>query len=185
MLIPEVVKRGDLEIGRYEVMRAQFAAFDKNYKMDAGHGKLSREWSDVRPGQGLCRVARKATGQTWRLPTEKEAAGWYDKKDGENTLDYWAGYAPNPDDSEAPAESEGAGWHRATAETRGKFPGQGKEDEELVFDLGGNVAEWVADRMERVKWKAEARIVPRTRVRAARRQAEYIGFRVVRGAAKP
>ena len=42
MLVPEVVLRGDLEIGRFEVTRAQFAEFDKNYKFDAGNGKLSR-----------------------------------------------------------------------------------------------------------------------------------------------
>jgi len=29
----------------------------------------------------------------------KRSGRLYEKKDGENTLDYWAGYAPNPDDT--------------------------------------------------------------------------------------
>src|ERR1700687_4840723 len=36
VVIPEVVKRGEVEVGRFEVTRAQFAAFDKNYKVDPG-----------------------------------------------------------------------------------------------------------------------------------------------------
>ena len=31
-----LVKRGDLEIGRFEVTRVQFSEFDKAYKYDAG-----------------------------------------------------------------------------------------------------------------------------------------------------
>jgi formylglycine-generating enzyme required for sulfatase activity len=128
----------------------------------------------------------KLTGQTWRLPTEKEAAGWYDKKDGENTLDHWAGYAPNPDDaSRLRQKAKELAGNAPLLKTVGSFPGQGQEDQELVFDLGGNVAEWVAQADGKGKAEggsADCPADPRSSCAAA---AEYIGFRVVRGTAKP
>ena len=57
ILIPEVVKRGNLEIGRFEVTRAQFTAFDKNYKVEPGDGKLSRYWNHPGSSQDLRRLA--------------------------------------------------------------------------------------------------------------------------------
>ncbi len=69
--------------------------------------------------------------------------------------------------------------------TVGNFAGQGQEDQELVFDLGGNVAEWVALADGRGKAEggsADCPADPRSSCAAA---AEYVGFRVVRGTAKP
>jgi hypothetical protein len=31
------------------------------------------------------------TGQTWRIPYEDEVKSLYENREGENTLDYWAG----------------------------------------------------------------------------------------------
>src|SRR5208283_5382327 len=106
----------------------------------------------------------KLTGQSWRLPTEKEAAGWYDKKDGENTLDYWAGYSPNP---------------------VGSFPGEGQEDQEPVFDLGGNVAEWIATPDGKGRLEGGSADCPADARSNCRAAAEYVGFRLVRAVAKP
>jgi dipeptidyl aminopeptidase/acylaminoacyl peptidase len=186
VLIPEVVKRGDLEIGRYEVTRAQFAAFDKNYKVEGGTENYPANGVTFDQAKAYAEWLSKLTGQTWRLPAEKEAAGWYDKKDGENTVDYWAGYAPNPDDANRLRQKvKELGGNAPLLKTVGSFPGQGQEDQELVFDLGGNVAEWVA--MGDGKGKAEGGSAdcpadPRSSCVAA---VEYTGFRVVRGAAKP
>jgi formylglycine-generating enzyme required for sulfatase activity len=108
------------------------------------------------------------------------------KKDSENTLDYWAGYAPNPDDTNRLRQKvEELGGSAPLLKPAGAFPGQGQEDQELVFDLGGNVAEWVA--LPDGKGKAEGGSAdcpsdPRSTCAAA---TEYIGLRVVRGAAKP
>jgi formylglycine-generating enzyme required for sulfatase activity len=77
------------------------------------------------------------------------------------------------------------GGNAALLKPVGTFAGQGQEDQELVFDLGGNVAEWVA--LPDGKGKAEGGSAdcpsdPRSACAAA---GEYTGFRVVRGAAKP
>jgi formylglycine-generating enzyme required for sulfatase activity len=125
----------------------------------------------------------KLTGQTWRVPNENELAGIYDKKDGENTLDYWAGYSVNPDDTvrlrEKLKELPGLA---PLLKAVGSFAGQGQENEELLFDLGGNAAEWVltADGKGKVMGgSADCPADPRSSCTPA---PEYIGFRVVRGA---
>jgi formylglycine-generating enzyme required for sulfatase activity len=109
----------------------------------------------------------------------------YDKKDGENTLDYWAGYAPNSDDAtrlkKKMAELTAAA---PLLKPVGSFAGQGKEDEELIFDLGGNVAEWVLTLNGKGKiigGSADCPADPKANCTAA---PEYVGLRVVRGEAK-
>jgi len=185
VLIPEVAKRDDVEVGRFEVTRAQFAAFDKNYKVDPGTENYPASDVTFDRAKAYTEWLSKLTGQTWRLPTEKEASGWYEKKDGENTLDYWAGYAPNPDDTNRLRQKvKELGGTAPLLKPVGNFTGQGREDQQLVFDLGGNVAEWVA--LSDGKGKAEGGSAdcpadPRSSCTAAE---EYIGFRVVRGAAK-
>ncbi len=144
MLIPEVVKRGDLEIGRYEVTRAQFAAFDKNYKVEPGTENYPATGITLEQAKAYADWLSKLTGQTWRVPDEKEVAALHASKDGENTLDYWAGYAPNPDDTNRLREKvKELGGNAPLLKPAGSFPGQGQEKEELIFDLGGNAAEWV------------------------------------------
>jgi dipeptidyl aminopeptidase/acylaminoacyl peptidase len=184
VLIPEVVKRGDLEIGRYEVTRAQFAAFDKNYKVEPGTENYPANDLAFDQAKAYAEWLSKLTGQTWRLPTEKETAGWYDNRDGENTLDYWAGYAPNPDDANRLRQKvKQLGGDAPLLKPAGTFAGSGKEGEELVFDLGGNVAEWVtADGKGRaLGGSADCPADVRSVCNAA---PEYVGFRVVRGTAK-
>src|SRR3990172_8802309 len=77
------------------------------------------------------------------VANEDEAKDLYQSAAGnENTLDYWAGYALNPDDA--------ARLVKKVAELPGDAPllrevgrFQGRGEDELVFDLGGNAAEWV------------------------------------------
>jgi formylglycine-generating enzyme required for sulfatase activity len=126
------------------------------------------------------------TGQTWRLPTEDEFTTVAAGASGGNTLDYWAGYALNPDDAERlEAKVVELAGNAPLLKAVGSFPGSGKEDEEPVFDLSGNAAEWViakdgsgkkmggsADR------PADAKALP------GQAAPEYTGFRVVRGETK-
>ncbi|HWN24217.1 MAG TPA: prolyl oligopeptidase family serine peptidase, partial [Candidatus Sulfotelmatobacter sp.] len=99
VLIPELVKRNDMEVGRFEVTRVQFAEFDKNYKFDAGTENYPANGITLDQAKAYAAWLSKTTNQTWRIPNKSEVASLYEKKDGENTLDYWAGYSLNPEDS--------------------------------------------------------------------------------------
>jgi dipeptidyl aminopeptidase/acylaminoacyl peptidase len=186
VLVPEVVQRGDLQIGRFEVTRAQFEEFDKNYKLEPGTQNYPASGITFDQAKSYVAWLSQTTGQTWRIPNESEVSALYAKKDGENTLDYWAGYAVNPDDA--------VRLHKKLAELPenvsllkpvGSFAGQGKESEELIFDLGGNVAEWVltpGSKGKAIGGSADQPADPRAPHEPG---ANYIGFRVVQGAAKP
>jgi formylglycine-generating enzyme required for sulfatase activity len=185
VLIPEVVKRGDLEIGRYEVTRGQFIEFDKNYKVEPGVENHPANGITLDQAQKYVAWLSKTTGQTWRLPNESEVASWYEKKDGENTLDYWAGYSVNPEDgARLQKKLSELGGIAPLLKPVGSFPGQGKRDEELLFDLGGNVAEWVLTPDGKGKVIGGSADQPADARASHTPNEEYVGFRVVRGAAK-
>jgi len=184
--IPEVVSRGDLSISRFEVTRAQFAEFDKNYKFDTGLQNYPANAITLDQAKAYAAWLSKLTKDSWRVPYEDEVKSLYEHRDGENTLDYWAGYAPNPEDAARLREKtkELAGAAPLLKEV-GSFRGQGKDDEEPVYDLGGNVAEWVLTRDGKGKVIGGSADCPAATNSACTPAPEYIGFRVVRGAAKP
>jgi len=196
-LVPEVALRGDLEIGRFEVTRAQYASCnegpskphrtrdEKGVHEDADNANLPA--ANVREDDAKAYAAclSKLTGQTWRVPYEDEVKKLYENRDGENTLDYWAGYAPNPED--AARLREKAKQLSGTApllKEVGSFRGQGKEDEEPIYDLGGNVAEWVLTRDGKGKVIGGSADCPADAKSNCTPASEYVGFRVVRGEAK-
>jgi dipeptidyl aminopeptidase/acylaminoacyl peptidase len=186
VLIPEVVNRGDVEVGRFEVTRAQFAAFDKQFRIEPGMENYPANGVTFAQATGYAEWLSKLTGQTWRLPTEKEAAEWYSKKDGENTLDYWAGYAPNPGDADQLRQkAKKLGANAPLLKPVGSFAGQGREDQALIFDLGGNVAEWVTTGGGRGKVEGGSADCAADTRSVCIAEPEYVGFRVVRGTAKP
>jgi len=144
VLIPETVKRGEIELGRFEVTRVQFAAFDKDYKVEPGTENYPANGITFDQATAYCRWLAQLTSETYRLPNESEVAALYKDRAGENTLDYWAGYALNPDDAaKLETEIKELPGDAPLLREVGNFSGQGDKDEELIFDLGGNVAEWV------------------------------------------
>ncbi len=190
IVIPQVVARGDLSIGRFEVTRAQYAAFDKSYKVAPGTENF--------PANGILFEQAKAyaewlwktigTGKDWpfRIPYEDEVKDLYENRAGENTLDYWAGYAPNLEDTTRLREladtlPNPGGLLREV----GSFVGHRNEGEERVYDLGGNVAEWVMTRDGKGKVLGGSADCPADPNAGCEPQPEYIGFRVIYGAAKP
>ncbi len=185
VLIPEVVKRAPLEIGRFEVTRAQFAEFDKSYKIEPGTENYPASGITLGQAKAYAAWLAKLTGETWRIPNESEIAGMNDKHDGENTLDYWAGYALNPEDAtrlaKKMAELQGTA---PLLRPVGSFAGQGKEGEDLVFDLGGNAAEWVLLPDGTGKAGGGSADQPSDARAAHAPAAAYIGLRVVRGEVK-
>jgi dipeptidyl aminopeptidase/acylaminoacyl peptidase len=201
-VIPEVVKRGGLEIGRFEVTRAQFLTFlslrdakkpnPANWHLQLPEGTTTSELNSPQGGislqdaQAFAAWLSRETKQPWRLPFDDEVKDLYENRDGENTLDYWAGYAPNPEDTARLREkSKALSGTAPLLKEAGSFHGQGKENEEPIYDLGGNVAEWVLTRDGKGKvigGSADCPADPKSNCTPA---PEYIGFRVVRRAAKP
>jgi poly(3-hydroxybutyrate) depolymerase len=179
-LVPETVAFGSLLVGRFEVTRAQFAAFDRTCLVEPGRENYPAAGLTYEQAQGYCAWLSKTTGQAYRLPREDEADDLYDRAEGgENTLDYWAAYSPNPDDAARLREKlrELPGPAPLLKEV-GSFRGVGKE--EMVFDLGGSVAEWVSGKDGKGLLRggsADAPADPRRRTNAA--APEYRGFRVV------
>jgi len=184
ILIPEVVKRGDLELARFEVTRAQYSAFDKNYKIERGTEDYPANGITLEQAKAYTDWLSKLTGQTWRVPNENEMIGRYGMKDGENTLDYWAGYAPNPDDTtRLRQEIKQLRGSAPLLKPVGSFAGEGPEDQDLLFDLGGNVAEWVLTTSGTGKPMGGSADCPSDSRSLCSPAPEYIGFRVVRGPA--
>ena len=184
VLVPEVVKRGDLEISRFEVTRAQFAAFDKNFKIEPGTENYPANNITFDQAKACADWLSKLTGQTWRLPDEKEAGSYLDKKDGENNLDYWAGYSPNPDDTKQLREKlKDLPGIAPLLKPVGTFTGEGKDNEELLFDTNGNVAEWVLTPDGKGKIVGGSADCPADPRSACTPTPEYVGFRVIRGTA--
>jgi hypothetical protein len=186
LLLPESLKRNELEIGRFEITRAQFAEFDKTFKVDTGMENLPANGITLEQARSYAVWLSKLNGEKWRLPYEDEVKELYEHRDGENTLDYWAGYAPNPEDAvklrEAAKKLSG---NAPLLKEVGSFHGQGKDDEEPIYDLGGNVAEWVLTRDGKGKVIGGSADCPADAKSNCVPAPEYVGFRVVRGEAKP
>jgi dipeptidyl aminopeptidase/acylaminoacyl peptidase len=190
VLVPETVKRsitggaGDIEIGRFEITRAQYAAFDKEYQVAAGTENYPANGIAFERAKAYCKWLSDLTGETYRLPNEAEVADLYKPRSGENTLDYWAGYSLNPEDARKLQDKikELPGDAPLLREV-GSFAAEGNDDEELVFDLGGNVAEWViaaGGSGKTVGGSADRSGDSRMQYLAA--DAAYTGFRVVHAA---
>jgi dipeptidyl aminopeptidase/acylaminoacyl peptidase/formylglycine-generating enzyme required for sulfatase activity len=186
-LVPEVVKRNAVEIGRFEVTRAQYAAFDNSYQVDAGTDNFPANGIAFEQAKAYCAWLSKTTGETYRLPNEIEVTELYKDHPGENTLDYWAGYALNPEDSQRlEAKMKALPGNAPLLREAGSFAGQGEEGEELIFDLGGNVAEWAiaADGTGKTLGGSADRASD-SKARYRQADAAYTGFRVAHGAPKP
>ncbi len=181
-IVPEVVPHGGVEIGRFEVTRAQFAAFDGAYSYPAGTGNYPANGISIERATAYCEWLSARTGENFRLARESDVAAIYEAARGSgNTLDHWAGYQPNRDDAERlDAEIVALGGDAPLLMEVGSFPGVG--DDEPVFDLGGNVAEWVVGSGGEGKLIGGSADRPSDSKTAAGEAAEaYHGFRVVRG----
>ena len=180
-LVPETVRYEGLEVGRFEVTQSQYAEFDKGSKAEPGRENYPATGMTFDKACAYCRWLSQRTGRSYRLPSAEEAKKLYEDREaaGENTLDYWAGYTPNPDDAARLRQKiKELGGKAPLLRPVGSFKGAGKE--QAVFDLGGNAAEWVqtADGKGRAAGGCAA-LAADPRAAAGVPPAEYIGFRVV------
>jgi dipeptidyl aminopeptidase/acylaminoacyl peptidase len=178
VLVPETVVFKDLRLGRFEVTRAQYQAFDKDYAVEPGTDNYPASGISFEKAKAYCAWLAKTTGQPFRLPTVEEMEPLIESADGtENTLDYWAGYALNPEDRAKlePAIKDLPGKAPLLKEV-GSF--RSADTKVSIFDLGGNVAEWADDhgKGKVLGGSADVAVGERSQRTPA---AEYIGFRVV------
>jgi dipeptidyl aminopeptidase/acylaminoacyl peptidase len=182
-LVPETVKYQGLELGRFEVTRAQYSAFDKNYKIEPGTEDYPANGVSFEQAQAYCAWLSKLIGETYRLGNEAELEPVYKTAAAnENTLDYWAGYKLNPDDAaRLQAKIQELPGEAPLLKPVGSFKGAGELD--LVFDLGGNVAEWCVGKDGQGKLLGGSADRPAdSKGHEAPSNPAYIGFRVVKGA---
>ena len=147
-LIPETVTLGDtLHVGRFEVTRAQYQAYDPDYEVPVGTEDFPASGLSAEDAEGYLAWLSEQTGATYRLPTSAEAtrlrglAG-----SSENNLAYWAGYAPTPDERrQLQQRLDGLAPDELLMPVGSRLPGNASDSEgPLLFDLNGNVAEWAA-----------------------------------------
>ncbi len=180
-LVPETVKHGELQVGRFEVTRAQFAQFDKTYSVAAGRENDPAGGITFEQAKDYCTWLSKRTGHTYRLPNEDEAEELYDGTEGEeNTLDHWAGYKVNPDDAARLREKlKELGGGAPLLKEVGSFRAAGTEA--AVFDLGGNVAEWVTTKDGKGVLRGGSADTPAdAKAKGTEAGPAYRGFRVIR-----
>lgn len=145
VLLPEIVAYGDLDVGRFEVTRAQMAAFDPTYEVVAGEENLPATGISFEQAKAYAAwVAQKIAGA--RLPTAAEMAKLAGKGGrGGNTLDRWLGYPANPEDAARARMAAAAIGPSALLQPVGSGnAAYGREDGPAVYDLDGNAAEWVS-----------------------------------------
>lgn len=179
VLAPETVRHGGLNVGRFEVTEAQYAEYDKNRRVAAGRENYPAAGLTYAQAAGYCAWLSKQTGRRYRLPTAAEAESLYEKPGGgDNTLDAWAGYAVNPEDA--------AKLRERLRELGGPAPllkevgsGRGVGKGEMVYDLGGNVAEWVATKDGKGAVRGGSADAPADDRGGAEAGAAYRGLRVV------
>ncbi|MGH9341876.1 MAG: prolyl oligopeptidase family serine peptidase [Acidobacteriota bacterium] len=185
-LIPETVSCGDLEIGRFEVTRAQFAAFDQSYRFNPGEENLPAAGVTFEQAVAYAEWLSRLTGESYRLGRESELKYLFEKAESrggasENTLDYWAGYAPNPEDTDRLRQQiSQLDGEAPLLRAVGSF--EPLSPKIPIFDLGGNAAEWVLSEEGDSVVMGGSADTPADPVSAGPDPLpEYVGFRVVKG----
>lgn len=190
-LTPEVVRVSELEVGRFEVTRAQWREFRTDTPIEPGAENHPMTGVDLAQAQSYAAWLRETTGQPWRLLTEGEfeklPAG---SASEQNTLDWWAGYEPSPADAAGLQQRLLELGARAVLQPVGSRTPAAKGEgasRALLFDVGGNAAELVLTAEGQAKFvggcaalasddRAETREVP----------LDFRGLRMARGeAGKP
>jgi hypothetical protein len=189
VLVPETVPFRGLEIGRFEVTRAQWAAFDPAAAPAPGDEELPAAGIPFERARAYAAWLAETTGEPWRLPTAAEAEALAEAAEGAgaggNTLERWTGYPPNPEDRRAIAVELGAAAERLGRPAPlllpvGSLPGVGDDP---VFDLDGNAAEWaVGENGEGVRSGPSADRAADPRAEPGPPDPAYVGLRVVKGA---
>ncbi len=177
ILAPEIVPFRGLKIGRFEVTRAQYAAFEPKYEFLAGTDDYPVTGLDAEQAQRYTAWLSDRLKVTFRLPKESEVASFLEGAERGNTLDHWAGYPPTPAEAEALRfETRNLPVFAPLLSEAGRFDATG---EPPVFDLGGNAAEWVIGADGKGKLLGGSADRPADPKGSGEAGEAYRGFRVV------
>jgi hypothetical protein len=146
-LAPETVPLNDtLAVGRFEVTQAQFRTFASDYEGISNAPDHPAHGLSAEQAQAYVEWLREETGRNYRLPTADELEHLAETRSGssENTPAYWAGFVPNPDEYERlRTRLDQQPLSALLMPVGSRPPGHGPTgDGPLVYDVGGNVAEW-------------------------------------------
>ncbi|MCU0226961.1 MAG: prolyl oligopeptidase family serine peptidase [Bryobacterales bacterium] len=174
---PEMAVLGELTVSRFEITRAQYAAFDASYPVRAGTQHYPATGIRFEDAKRYVEWLSTRTGQKFRLPTEKEMASHLRGSKAGNTLDRWAGYDVNPDDAVRLAPTINGMDPDHLLLPVGSFAGKGDDP---VFDLDGNAAEWVSAEDGSGKLLGGSADTPADAKLGWSPRMHFAGFRVVR-----
>lgn len=182
ILVPETVSFKGMRIGRFEVTRAQYREFDTDYTYPPGTDNHPVNGVSYEDARKYCEWLGEKTGRSFRLPNEKEMKMLLEKAGSnaarENNLEYWAGYPVTPDEQPLLEKKiEELERERSLIAEVGSFRPVGTEN---VYDLFGNVSEWVTIPDGTGRAMGLCAVTSRDE-RGAQQQPSprYIGFRVI------
>ncbi|MBT8322905.1 MAG: formylglycine-generating enzyme family protein, partial [Eudoraea sp.] len=148
-LLPTVISMGkdSISIGTHEISLAQYHAYTgQSYdRLQANNPVTGLSKGEIE--KYLSWLSEK-TGDTYRLPNTKEAKKWHKKArtvyKNQNTLNHWAGYELTALD--VPDLQTKLGELKISLiKNTGTYPMVKVKEGVVIYDLGGNVAEFYTD----------------------------------------
>ena len=180
-LIPETVRvevKGQrVEIGRFEVTRAQWAAFKPSYHFSPETANLPVSGLSFEEAQKYVQWLSQLTGEKYRLPRVAELESLSKKAKTGNTLDYWAGYTLNYDDAQQLQQFLKKKGQLTLLLPVDYFAPSGPE---LIFGLGGNVAEWAVNEQGQGQIVGRCAWTPEDQKTKYTPPLTYVGLRVLK-----
>lgn len=183
-LLPDMVEIGEdtISIGRFEVTIAQYNAY-KGADFDAAEANKPALGLNKEDIEGYLSWLSQKTSDNYRLPNRKEAEKLHElgrkEAKNQNNLNYWAGYELTATDVEA-LRTELSEVQGSLIKSVGSHPAVKVKDKVMLFDLGGNAAEYYMDNggLETYDYSAYDFVDPYDEA-IAEKPAET-GFRVVK-----
>jgi pimeloyl-ACP methyl ester carboxylesterase len=183
-LIPEVlpIKEDSTSIGRFEVTNAQYHAFKTSHAFSPVDANLPATGISRDDAISYTKWLSSLTEEAYRLPNKMEAESLQKVSRkaaaSENVLNYWAGYELSELDIQDFRKKLDE-VQRSLLMNVGSFKGT-KIGEAVVYDLGGNAAEYFTGNNGKELYGYSAISYVDDFAEAEKPTAAYIGFRVIK-----